>query len=124
MHEAAIAKNILQFVNNRIAETPYIEKATKVQVLIGELRNVDDELLKFEFDCLKTLYPGCSSCHLEIESIKAKAFCNKSKHLYHPESELKYRCTKCGGDIGNLVCGEELDVMKVTLKCLLNAFLT
>jgi hydrogenase nickel incorporation protein HypA/HybF len=116
MHEATIATNILERIMRRIAAYDPPACARSVRVRIGEFRNVDLESLSFAFDSLKGLYPACAGCVFVPELIAATALCRKQQHKYHPDSAHAYRCSECGGGIGTLLAGEELDITDMELE--------
>ena len=115
MHEATIAHSILNIVKQRLDQTPHAESAVCVSILVGSFRNVDIESLEFAFDCLKRDIEGCSRCFLKAELVLARAFCQSERHRYSPDLDHQFRCPQCGSGIGELICGEELDVIGITL---------
>lgn len=115
MHEASIADSILRLAANKMKSTPNTAAVKSVSVIVGEFRNVETESLQFAFDSLKSMYEGLSHCELELESVKPRALCSKNKHHYSPCFQNKYCCDKCGSGIGKIVCGEELEVVKICL---------
>jgi hydrogenase nickel insertion protein HypA len=114
MHEATIASNILDVIATRVAQHPHT-RARSITVLIGAFRNVDEESLCFAFDALKEDYPGCARCQLIVESTSLLAHCVEHHHLYQPHPEQLYRC-ECGSGMGDIVRGQELDVLQCTLQ--------
>jgi len=120
MHEATIAKSILEIVSKQIAKTPGALRALQVHVVAGQFRNVDRESLEFAFDSLKMLYQRTSGCELHLEMPSAIALCRDSQHAYHPCYQQAYCCPLCGSGIGKLVSGEELDVVNVSLETVLH----
>lgn len=119
MHEATIAKSILEIVSRQIAQTPGALRAVQVHVVAGQFRNVDRESLEFAFDSLKMLDQGTSGCILQLEMRSATALCRDSQHSYQPCYQQAYRCPFCGSGIGKLISGEELDVVNVRLETIL-----
>lgn len=116
MHEASIAESILQIASKRLQETENTERVKSVHVLVGEFRNVEPESLHFTFDSLKTFYPGLENCKLVLDLVETRAYCRGEKqHLYSPSFEKQYCCDKCGSGMGALVCGEELEIIKICL---------
>ncbi len=115
MHEATIAKSILNIASAKLRRNQNAESVIKVQIIVGEFRNVDIESLQFAFDQLKELQDGCNSCKLEAETIQARAICVSGHHTYRPVLDNAFKCEVCGGGIESLLCGEELDVVGVTL---------
>lgn len=116
MHEATIAQSILSIACEKLEQTPKADAVLNIHVIIGEFRNVDIDSLQFVFDNLKDLYKGCGACKLEAELISAKALCQVNSHRYKPDFKNQFCCTECGAGIGNLTCGEELDVVNITLQ--------
>lgn len=116
MHEAAIAKSILDIVTQRLQSVEAAAHAQSVTVLFGEFRNVDPESVSFAFDNMKSLFAGCSNCRLSISTIVAAAHCKDNHHQYRPQAANAYRCPQCASGIGNLYQGEELDVVNVVLE--------
>jgi hydrogenase nickel insertion protein HypA len=116
MHEAAIAKSILEIVGQRLQSLGAVANAQSVEVLFGEFRNVDPESVSFAFDNMKAMFPGCSECQLSINTVAAAAHCKDNAHQYRPQAENAYRCPTCGSGIGRLLQGEELDVVNVVVE--------
>jgi Zn finger protein HypA/HybF involved in hydrogenase expression len=120
MHEATIAQSILKIASTKLKQTPNAERVLDIRIIVGEFRNVDIESLHFAFDNLKDMYEGLDRCVLQTDKISAQAICRTSKHIYHPNQENHFCCTICGDGIGNLVSGEELDVIGVKLQATTN----
>ncbi|MCC7530220.1 MAG: hydrogenase maturation nickel metallochaperone HypA [Candidatus Melainabacteria bacterium] len=116
MHEAAIAKSILEIVGERLQSLGAHTNAQSVEVLFGEFRNVDPESVSFAFDSMRALFSGCSDCRLSINTVTAAAHCKDNHHQYRPQAENAYRCPTCGSGIGKLLQGEELDVVNVVIE--------
>lgn len=113
MHEVTIAQSILQIAASKRENLPANAFATKISVRIGEMRNVENDSLDFAFENLKTLYEGFENCHLEMNLIKARAWCRQANHQYNPRFENAFCCEQCGSGIGQLIAGEELDLVDV-----------
>ncbi len=116
MHEASIANSILQIVTDKLSTTPHSQAARRVHIIVGAFRNVDLDSLQFAFDNLRGLYHGCVNCELEADMISARAICLEGNHKYSPDFAHAFRCPVCQGPIGKLLCGEELDVITITLE--------
>lgn len=110
MHEAAIAKSILDIADRRAAKMPGAD-ITAIRVRIGSFTNVEPESLEFAFDGLKKEYAACCQSRLELDLIQAEAVCLKRKHRFSPTMALGFRCQQCGSGIGELLHGQELDVI-------------
>lgn len=116
MHEAGIAQSILDIAFKRLRERASTSAVSKISLEVGELRNVDGDSLEFAFDNLKGLYNGFACCQLEMKSIKALAWCHQANHQYNPCFENAFCCEQCGSGIGQLICGEELDLRSITFE--------
>lgn len=92
------------------------EAIKSIKVRIGAFRNVDPESLLFAFQSLKGESDLTRDCDLLIEPVSAVARCSISGHEYHPLAEEYYCCTICGGGIGELICGKELDIVEVKIN--------
>ena len=115
MHEATIARSILNIVEKRIESLGPYARALRVEILCGEFRNVDPESLGFAFDSMKECSDSTADCRLDINLIKATARCT-NQHIYQPIGELAYRCPHCDGGIEKMLQGEELDVVNVVVE--------
>lgn len=113
MNEATIAANLLDIIERRLNRYPRTN-ARSVTVLIGKIRNIKEEALRFAFDSLKKSASGCANCELFILTSKLVAVCAQNDHLYEPSARNFYRCT-CGARMGRIVQGQELDVIGCTL---------
>ena len=116
MHESAIAKSILEIVAQRLQSIGVGANAQSVNVIFGEFRNVEPESVSFAFDNMKQFFPGAANCLLSISKIAAVAKCRENRHKYHPEATEAYQCPTCGSGIGELLQGEELDVVNVVVE--------
>lgn len=116
MHETAIAKAILDRIDDRLSSLQFTSNAASVDVRVGEFRNVDPDSLSFAFDSLKKEYPKCTACALNLELIETRALCKEGRHEYKATAESAFSCPECGSAIGALVSGEELDITKIVVS--------
>jgi len=116
MHEASVAQSILRIACNKLASTAHTDTVTAIHVIIGQFRNIDIDSLKFAFDNIRSMYDGCSNCRLEAEVIAARATCRGCSRTYNPDMATSFRCPQCGNGVGQLITGEELDVIGITLR--------
>ena len=107
MHEATIAKSILESAVKRAAS---FSQVVCINVRIGEFRNVDPESLTFSFDCLKQEFSLLLDTELRIDWVPALAHCRENAHNYKPIADQFFACPTCGSGIGNLVAGKELEI--------------
>lgn len=111
-----MARSILDIASKKLACTAHTDTVTAIHVIIGQFRNIDIDSLKFAFDNIRPMYAGCSNCKLEAEVVTARATCRGCSDTYNPDMATSFRCPGCGNGVGQLICGEELDVVGITLR--------
>lgn len=116
MHEATIATDILEHIQERLKQLEGASTAVSVGIRVGEFRNVDPDSLTFAFDRLKRDYPFCQHCKLEIKLIEAVAICQQLEHTYTAKPDFLFCCPTCGSGIGQLLSGEELEIERITAE--------
>lgn len=114
MHEASIAQNIIQALEQRIEQEEIDGRVSKIFLQIGRLRGVFPENLKFLFGVLSEGSPLAGS-QLEIEMIPARAICLKCMDIFEA-SELGLLCTRCCSNEVELVSGTELLISSVEVE--------
>jgi hydrogenase nickel incorporation protein HypA/HybF len=77
MHEWALAEGVISTAT-RFAEENGLSKVTEVIVVLGELQQVDHEVLKFAFEQLKT--PLFKNATFVLKSQPAKFRCRQCGH--------------------------------------------
>ena len=85
MHEWALAEGVVSTVT-RIAEEEGLEEITEVTVKIGELQQVERDILKFALDQMRT--PIMKNAKLVLELVKAKLKCRVcgEEWLFSPDA--------------------------------------
>lgn len=124
MHEATVALAILkratETVEKRMNRDAHGEEDTihvsKIVLQIGEFRNIDSESLEFSFSALRKDFPMMETTELEIKEIKAIALCSNQNHEFHAQPVNYFSCTTCGGGIGKLLTGKELDIINIEME--------
>ena len=115
MHEAAVAKSILDIVALRAAEHEgALVRVVKVD--LGQFTAVDPESLEFAFDAIKQDYADCKESKLELRLVQTRALCASNRHHYMPAASFGFCCTTCGDGIGELTAGTELQVTGCVLE--------
>ncbi len=114
MHESA-AQSILEHGSAKLKEIPNADAVLSIHVIIGEDSRLKAEPLQIAFDRLKSLYTGCEQCKLDMAVVHTQALCQRAKHSFSPSANHSFCCDKCGDSIGSVICGEELEVIKVIL---------
>ncbi|MEJ5250748.1 MAG: hydrogenase maturation nickel metallochaperone HypA [Chthonomonadetes bacterium] len=112
MHEFSIAEAIVR-TSEEVLRANGGGRAEKVQLRIGELRQVVPDALTFAFDILKenTLLADAS---LEWETVPAQVRCRSCGMEYHPK-DVFWECPSCGAIGAEVVAGEELEIVSITL---------
>jgi hydrogenase nickel incorporation protein HypA/HybF len=72
MHEWALAEGVVQTAD-RIAEEQGLEEIVEVVIKIGELQQVEHEILEFAMDQLRT--PKMKNARFTLESVPGKLKC-------------------------------------------------
>ena len=105
MHEMTIAMNIVDIVCKQ-ANDENAHKINSVDLEIGELSGIMIDSLEFCFEaaCKNTLADGAD---LNINAIKAEAFCKTCNKTFNMESEFS-PCPTCDNFNFELKMGKEL----------------
>ena len=74
MHEWALAEGIVSTAR-KVAEEQGLTEVTEVKVMIGELQQVEHEIIKFALEQLRT--PGMEKTKFVLEAAPAKFRCRK-----------------------------------------------
>lgn len=111
MHEFSIAEAIVRAATN-VVQDHGGGKILKVQLRVGELKQVVPDALQFAFDILKhdTLL---DEAVLEWETVAAQIRCKQCNTVYRP-SDIFWQCPICEALGGEAVAGEELDIVAIT----------
>lgn len=112
MHEFSIAESIVR-VGEEVLRANGGGRAEKIHLRIGELRQVVPDALTFAFDILKqdTLLAEAS---LEWETVPARVRCKSCGTEYHP-GDVFWECPSCGALGAEVVAGEELEIVSITV---------
>ena len=131
MHEATIANNIIQ-IAMRIAQKNNAKRVHRISIIVGELRLIDFDALKFAFKVLSEDVPILEKAKLEIKSKPAKFKClkcgeewgfsskaeigeeNIDKIHFTPDLIVNYlKCPKCGFNDFEIINGKELYIEEI-----------
>ncbi len=107
MHELSIAQSVLDAVGKELGSRPGAVLRT-VGLRVGELAGVDDESLRFSWDCLTrdTAYQGVA---LEIENRAWQRHCPLCGLIF-AVFDAQTTCPQCGTQETEHECGDELDI--------------
>ena len=77
MHEWALAEGVVKTAE-KFAEDQGMEEITEVKIMIGELQQVEHEIIEFALDQLRT--PRMKSAKFVIDAVPARFKCRKCSH--------------------------------------------
>lgn len=110
MHEISIVYKIMEMIEG-ICRENNILKVNKVILNIGELTAIEKETLSFAFNSLKK-NTNCSEALLEVNSIKAMAYCKICKKEFFI-SFVNRQCPNCHTYSDNIVSGKEILLYRI-----------
>jgi len=113
MHEASIARSIIEAVESFMKEKGY-EKIKTVNVRIGKMMAVLPDALLFAFDALKG-ETTLEDAELHIKEIPIKLECTQCGNVFEPDS-IRLMCPRCGGIKTDVLAGKELDIESVEVE--------
>lgn len=112
MHEMSIVTALLEEVRRQCAAHPG-HAVRAVRLRVGMLRQVVPEWLQFCF-AAATRDTELAGAVLEIESVVPCARCRQC-HRTFPVEDAWFECPDCGAVAGELVQGNELELVSLTL---------
>lgn len=119
MHEAGIAVNLIEAVQQRLAAEPGVpphalpSRVSVIHVRVGELSGVSPDALDFAFECLSAGTP-LAGAKLAFEAVPLVVVCDDCGQRSAVE-DLVFRCGVCGSERTRIVSGRELEVRTVEL---------
>jgi hydrogenase nickel incorporation protein HypA/HybF len=112
MHEAGIALNLIDAVQQRLAAEPGARVAV-IHVRVGELAGVSTDALDFAFECLAASTP-LAGARLVFDLVPLIVACDACGQQ-SPVDDLVFRCGLCGSERTRVVSGRELEVRTLEL---------
>ena len=77
MHEWALAEGVIKTAD-KFAEEQGMEEVTEVRIAIGELQQIEHEIIEFALDQMRT--PRMKNAKFVIETVTATFKCRKCGH--------------------------------------------
>ena len=111
MHEASIALNLIEAVEQRLESQP--GHVAAIHVRVGELAGVSTEALDFAFQCLSAGTP-LAGARLVFDVIPLTMVCGACGRT-SPVEDLVFRCPACGSESTRVSTGRELEVRALDL---------
>jgi hydrogenase nickel incorporation protein HypA/HybF len=116
MHELAVTKSILQLVLDE-TEKNQAKEILKIQLVIGEMRNLEEEWIQRYFDYISK---GTIAEHAVIKVRKVPVLfeCKLCGEKFSADVHLeeKILCPKCKGFNYDLVAGRELVIENIEVR--------
>lgn len=112
MHEAGIALNLIEAVEERLEAVPGARVAA-IRVRVGELSGVSSDALGFAFECLSAGTP-LAGARLVFETVPLTITCQACGRT-SPVEDLVFRCPACGSEKTQVAGGRELEVRTLDL---------
>ncbi|MBN1754848.1 hydrogenase maturation nickel metallochaperone HypA [bacterium] len=112
MHELAIAKNIMDIVQEHIPAQG--DTVTIVRLTLGKMSGVVPEALQF---CFENMIPGTplEGAKLAIEEVPARAFCMECQREFEIET-VSFLCPFCNSPSIKLLSGREMLVNSIEIE--------
>lgn len=113
MHELTIATNLVSAACDearRIGAT----RVTAVRCRIGELRRIDDELLREAFAAASEGTP-CAAARLHVQKVPLRAWCPVCRDDF-PVRQWDWSCPRCGREGDLLGGGSELELRSIDVE--------
>ncbi len=111
MHEASIAKSLLQIASHKSREAGLTE-VNSIKVLIGKFHHIINEVLIMHFDLLKQDYTGFEFATLDIEQRDLLISCAQCRQTAIIR-EANFFCSSCGNAETTLIQGDELYIVSL-----------
>ena len=112
MHEAGIALNLIEAVQQRLASDPGVRVAA-IHVRVGELAGVSTDALDFAFECLAAP-TSLAGARLIFDPVPLTVVCDACGQTT-PVEDLVFRCGLCGSERTRVASGRELEVRTLEL---------
>ncbi len=113
MHEVSIVEALLDAVQRELRAHPKARIQT-VRVRVGALRQVEPQAMTFCFDAA-TRDTALAGARLALESVPGRARCRDCDAEF-AVTENWFVCPRCQRAGGELLHGQELDLMSIELE--------
>ncbi len=110
MHEASIANNIIDIVNESINNADRLS-VKEIKLQIGMLSNVNKDALVSAFQ-LAVIDSDLSNAKLLIETLPVVLECNDCKNVCSTY-EFIFTCSNCGSSNIEVKSGDELEISEI-----------
>jgi hydrogenase nickel incorporation protein HypA/HybF len=116
MHELAVTKSILKLALDQAAEHGG-GQVLKIHLLIGEMRNLEEDWIQRYFDYISKGTPA-EGAVIKVTKSPVNFLCLDCKGQFHADlkEDKKLLCPYCGGFNYDLTSGRELTVEKLEIR--------
>ena len=83
MHEWALAEGVIKTAD-KFAEDQQMEEVTEVRIMIGELQQIEHDIIEFALDQMRT--PRMKNAKFVIDTVPAVFKCRKCSHEWKLET--------------------------------------
>jgi hydrogenase nickel incorporation protein HypA/HybF len=111
MHEASIARHLIEAIGRRIDEGEIVGEVEKVYVRVGRMTAVVPDNLRRFFDILAPGSP-LDGAELSIEETPIRAKCRDCGVVFSLKG-ADFECAECGSGDSEVVSGRELTIVGV-----------
>lgn len=116
MHELAVTKSILKLVLNQV-ELHDGKEVVKIHLVIGEMRNLEEEWLQRYFDYIAKGTPAAGAV-IQVTKKPVRFACKACGNTFgaNLHADQKLVCSHCGSFEYDLASGRELLVEQVEIR--------
>lgn len=114
VHELSIAWEIARIADESAARVG-AGRVVRVEVAVGELSGVQPEALAFAWEAACAGWPRCRGALLELRPVGLRVYCRSCRAEGAPRPH-SVACARCGSLETRVVCGEELDVVRLEVE--------
>lgn len=113
MHEATVAKNIIELIEAEISKSKY-KKIYSIKLRIGELSGIYPESLEYYFQELSK-NTILENTKLQFENAPIRVKCTNCKNEFEI-IDLRFECPNCIHSQYNIIGGDELEIINMEVE--------
>ena len=114
MHEAAIAKHLIEAIVERIEDGQVTGRVVSIHLLVGEMTAVMPDNLRRYFGILAE-GSALKGAELEIENAPVRLSCRDCGAEFEPK-RAQFECGSCGSGRTNITGGDELKIVALEVS--------
>lgn len=113
MHEATIAKNIIELIEEEISKSRY-KNIYSIKLRIGELSGIYPESLEYHFQELSK-NTILENTKLQFEKAPIRVECTTCKNKFEVV-DIEFECPNCIHSQYNIIGGDELEIINIEVE--------